>query len=463
MKRIFVSDYTLRKLAQDRAVSLLFREKTALANCIDSLGVNAIELAPIKNLKEDTIINRTIASAVKNSALCIPVGFSAESLEEAWESVKSASSPCLQVMLPVSTVQMEYMYHYKDVKMLGKIEELCKAAKEKCECVEFVAMDATRADIDFVVNACQTAMESGATAVTLCDDAGISLPGEFAEIVKAVKEKCSIPVYVQVSDAISMAVACAVEAISNGADGVKIAMSGNDSLLADKFADIINARGESIGICCDLLTTEIHRDIAVMMKKINTEHEIQNTDSENTADSICLDEDSTLSQVCEAIKILGYDLSDEDNGKIYEAVRHVCTKKNSIGAKELEALIASYAMQAPSTYHLDTYMANSNHNTTAMANVILIKDGEKISGVSTGDGPIDAAFRAIEQSIGFHYELDDFQIQSVTEGKEALGAALVRLRSNGKLYSGNGLSTDIVGASIRAYINALNKIVFEEN
>ena len=98
-----------------------------------------------------------------------------------------------------------------------------------------------------------------------------------------------------------------------------------------------------------------------------------------------------------------------------------------------------------------------------MKEIILIKDGEKLSGVSIGDGPIDAAFRAIEQSIGYHYELDDFQIQSVTEGKEALGAALVRLRSNGKLYSGNGLSTDIVGASIRAYINALNKIIFEEN
>lgn len=463
MKKINVSDFTLRKLTEDRAVSLLFREKTALANCIDSLGVNAIELASIKNVKEDTIINRTIASVVKNSALCIPVGFTVESLEEAWESVKDAVNPCLQVMLPVSTVQMEYMYHYKDAKMLGKIEELCKAAKEKCDNVEFVAMDATRADVQFVVNACQAAMNCGATALTICDDAGVSLPAEFANIVTAVKEKCDIPVYVQASDAISMAVACAIESIKCGADGVKLAMSGNDVLLADRFADIINARGESIGICCDLLTTEIHRDIAVMMKKINTEHESSSTENETSADNICLDADSTISQVSDAVKALGYDLSDEDNGKVYEAIKHVCTKKSSIGAKELEALVASYAMQAPSTYHLDSYAANSNHNTTAMANVILAKDGEKISGVSVGDGPIDAAFRAIEQSIGYHYELDDFQIQSVTEGKEALGSALVRLRSNGKLYSGNGLSTDIVGASIRAYINALNKIVFEEN
>ena len=97
-----------------------------------------------------------------------------------------------------------------------------------------------------------------------------------------------------------------------------------------------------------------------------------------------------------------------------------------------------------------------------MAQVKLVKDGEKLDGVASGDGPIDAAFNAIDSGIGHHYELDDLQISAVTEGKAALGAALVRLRSNGRLYSGNGLSTDIVGASVRAYINALNKIVYEE-
>ena len=97
-----------------------------------------------------------------------------------------------------------------------------------------------------------------------------------------------------------------------------------------------------------------------------------------------------------------------------------------------------------------------------MSQIVLKRGDELLSGVSTGDGPIDSAFRAIEQCIGHHYELDDYQVQSVTEGKEALGSALVKLREGGKLYSGNGTSTDIVAASIRAYINALNKIVFEE-
>ena len=157
-----------------------------------------------------------------------------------------------------------------------------------------------------------------------------------------------------------------------------------------------------------------------------------------------------------------YDISDEDLGQVCKALIQVCEKKGAVGAKEFEAVIASSAMQAPSTYHFETYTTTSSNISSAMTQIILKKQDELISGVSSGDGPIDSAFRAIEQCIGHHYELDDYQVQSVTEGKEALGSALVRLRYNGKLYSGNGTSTDIIAASIRAYINALNKIVFEE-
>ena len=160
--------------------------------------------------------------------------------------------------------------------------------------------------------------------------------------------------------------------------------------------------------------------------------------------------------------MLGYELSDSDIGSVLKALKHVCDKKGAVGSKEFEALIASFAMQAPSTYHFETYTTTSSNASSSMSQVTLKCNGETICGVSNGDGPIDSAFRAIEQCIGHHYELDDFQVQAVTEGKGALGSALVKLRNNGKLYSGNGTSTDIVSASIRAYINALNKIVFEE-
>ena len=159
---------------------------------------------------------------------------------------------------------------------------------------------------------------------------------------------------------------------------------------------------------------------------------------------------------------MGYELSDSDVGNVHKVLKKICEKKGAVGYKEFEAVIASSAMQAPSTYHFETYTTTSSNASSSMSQITLKCNGEIICGVSGGDGPIDSAFRAIEQCIGHHYELDDFQVQAVTEGKGALGSALVKLRNNGKLYSGNGTSTDIVSASIRAYINALNKIVFEE-
>ena len=205
---------------------------------------------------------------------------------------------------------------------------------------------------------------------------------------------------------------------------------------------------------------ELKVKIDDMISKINHE----NYESENISEKkrILLDSDSSLAQVSKAAEVLGYDLSDSDAGNVYKALMQVCEKKGTVGSKEFEALIASSAMQAPSTYHFETYTTTSSNVASSMSQVTLRCNDEIMCGVSNGDGPIDSAFRAIEQCIGHHYELDDFQVQSVTEGKEALGSALVRLRNNGKLYSGKGTSTDIVAASIRAYINALNKIVFEE-
>ena len=129
---------------------------------------------------------------------------------------------------------------------------------------------------------------------------------------------------------------------------------------------------------------------------------------------------------------------------------------------ELDAIVAGTAMQGPSTYKIINYVINSGNIITATANILLEKDGESKRGVGTGDGPIDAAFAAIEMIIGHRYELDDFQIQSVTEGREAMGETVVRLRWEGKLYSGRGISTDIIGSSIRAYVSAVNKIIYEE-
>lgn len=461
MNKLNVTDITLKKLSQERDVALLFREKTAIAACADRLGADAVELAPIKNLREDTIIYKTIAKNIENAYLAIPVGATNEDIEAAWEAIKDAKHPRLQIELPVSTVQMEYTYHIKAEKMILKIAELTKAAKELCSDVEFVAQDATRADIDFIIKAVKSAEENGANIITICDDAGASLPETITELVKKVKQEVRVPVYVQVSDRINMGVASAIAVVLAGADGIKCAMAGKDVLLTGEFSDAMDACAAQIGKSTNLNNTKIHASIDDMLTSIN--HDAYEAEANfSQKKKILLDSDSTIADVTMASRLLGYELSEIDCGNVYKELMQVCEKKDAVGAKELEALIASSAMQAPSTYHLESYITNSSNLTSSMSQVTLKCEGELLCGVSTGDGPIDSAFRAIEQCIGYHYELDDFQVQSVTEGKEALGSAVVRLRNNGKLYSGNGISEDIVAASIRAYINALNKIVFEE-
>lgn len=462
MRRITVSDYTLRRLAESGAVNLLFREKLAVAMGIDRYGADVIELPEVRNTKEDRIVFKTIAQSVHSAVVAIPAGSTLESVRDAAECVQGASHPRLIISLPVSTVQMEYMYRLKAPKMLERIKELVGAARSLCEDVEFEALDATRCEPVFLREACIAAKESGANVVSVSDDAGLMMPDEFAALVSDLKKETEMTLIAKVSDRISLAVADALGALVAGADGVKVSVSGNDVLKTESFAEALKTKGEVLGMQSSLRFTELHSDIESLLKKMQAKTEKDERPA-IVGSAVFLDSESTIQQVSEAVRSLGYDLSETDLGKVYEALMRLSEQKSSIGGKELEAIIASSAMQVPATYKLKNYIGTMSNKVNSVTNVVLERDGEKISGTGTGNGPIDSAFTAIEQCIGHHYELDDFQIQAVTEGRESLGSALVRLRSNGKLYSGNGLSSDICGASIRAYINALNKIAYEES
>lgn len=454
MKKIYVSDFTLKALSESDA-SLTFKEKLLIAEKLDASGVDSIELPALINSKENEVIYRTIASTVKNSTISIPVGSSVESLDAAYECVKGANKICLQVVFPISTVQMEYFYHAKAPIMLAKIEEMIKAAKAKNECVEFVALDAFRAEDGFLVECVKTAVGAGACSVTVCDDSGEHLFDDYARIVGEIKSVCDVKVFVKPSNALSMAAASAVVAIKSGADGIKTSSVGEYLSIAT-LSDLFRARKYEFGAECGVDQTKVKSIVATIDDVAG-----EQTDDEPTAFSGAVDCGATLHEIADIVKRLGYELSDEDVGKVYDEFKKLTAKKEAIDTKELEAIVASTAMQVPSTYHLVNYVVNSGNIIPATANVTLEKDGEKFTGVSTGDGPIDAAFHAIEQIIGHHYELDDFQVHAVTKGRGAVGSSIIRLRADGKLYPGNGVSTDIVGACIRAYINALNKIVYE--
>ncbi len=456
MKKIFVSDITL-KVVEEQGCDLKFREKLFIAEKLDLSGVDAIELPVLTDSKENEVIYRTIATTVKNAQIKVPVsdenGFSL-----ALDCINKTNNVCLQVVMPVSTAQMEYFYHLKSSAMQVKIEQMIKTAREMCDKVEFVAKDAFRAEEGFIDALAQIAEQSGACSITLCDDAGEAFPEDYVKLINKIKSVSKIDIFVQPSNAMSLASACALSAIGAGACGVKTSVVGK-YLAMDVLSDIFRAKKYQMGVCCDIDATNVKS----ISSAINGVAEDLCEQEEKNQKIGFIDGNSSIKEVGEVIKQLGYELSDSDVGKVYEEFKKLASKKETIDNKELEAVIASTAMQVPSTYHLVNYVVNSSNIIPATANITLEKDGEKFTGVSTGDGPIDAAFHAIEQVIGHHYELDDFQVQAVTKGRGAVGSSIIRLRADGKLYPGNGVSTDIVGACIRAYINALNKIVYEEN
>ena len=256
-----------------------------------------------------------------------------------------------------------------------------------------------------------------------------------------------------------MATACAIQAIKAGADGVITSMVG-DYLKTDVLADVFRAKKFDLDAFIDVDVTNV-KSISQAIASITDKAVLEEISGDVSVGFI--DSSANLKDVATVVKQLGYELSDTDLGNIYDEVKKLLNGKETIDIKELEAIIASSAMQVPSTYHLINYVVTSSNVIPATANVTLEKCGERFTGVSTGDGPIDASFHAIEQVIGHHYELDDFQVHAVTKGREAVGSSIIRLRADGKLYPGNGVSTDIVGACIRAYINAINKIVHEGN
>ena len=468
MRSINLSDITMSMPAKTGGYDLSFREKIEVAKLLDRVGIQVIETAAIKDKRTDSLLIKSIASAVKQSTVAVPLILTEkDTVKITWNALKEAKKPRLQVVAPVSTVQMEYISRMKPAQVIKKISKLTEEAKELCRDVEFVAWDAGRSEADFLKEAIHAAADAGATVVTLCDTAGNLLPEEFYDRVEKAREDLpeNIKLGVMISNELSLADACAVSAVLAGADEVKVSACGDFTSSLEGLVHILKVRGMEKGISCNVHDTELNR-IVSQIKRICEEK----GSGTSTYDSSVHDEHGVvltihddMTAVAKAAAEIGYDLDEEDAVKVYDAFSRIASKKESVGAKELDAIVASAAMQVPPTYKLKDFVINSGNAITATCHLRMEKNGQMLDGLAVGDGPVDASFLAIEQIIGHHYELDEFEMQAVTEGREAMGETVVRLRAaDGKVYSGRGISTDIIGASIDAYVSAVNKIVYEE-
>lgn len=463
MKKICITDMTLRRAAENRLLG--FKERIELAKLLDKLNISALELPMLSGSKADSIFVKTLCSVILNTTLSQPAGLTKAEADAAWKALEKARRPRLVIDAPISSVQMEYIARKKPPQMLEAIEAQVKYCASLCKDVEVSFQDATRAEEDFLCQAIRSAIENGASSITLCDTAGVMLPDEFAAFLSGLYEKVPAmqDVFVKVAcdDAMELAGASAVRAFSIGAQGVKTCFIGNQAPRLSTICHILKARGESIGLYTTARITELERTVKRIHSLMGTESKDASGALRGEEEGVTYDANDSLAAIADAVRKLGYELTEEDMARVYDEFLALAAKKPVTG-KELDAIVAASAMQVPATYQLQSFVINSGNIITATASLRLRKDGQDMEGISFGDGPIDAAFKAMEQVTGRHYELEDFRIDAVTEGKEAIGRAIVKLRYDGRLYSGSGVSTDIIGAAIRAYLGAMNKIVYEE-
>lgn len=467
MRQIFLSDITMKQPVETGGIAFSFREKIELAKLLDRVGVPVIETAPIVNRRTDSLLIKSLSSAVRDSVIATPLSLMEEdSAAVTWSALKEARKARLQVIAPVSTVQMEYICRMKPAAVLEQVRTQVAAAKAVCNEVEFVAEDAGRSEPEFLRKIAAAAVEAGASIVTICDTAGNLLPEEFYASVKAVREDLPEPVRlgVKISNELFLADACAVSAVLAGADEVKTAACGEFTASLEKLVYILKTRGNEHGLTCPVRDTELRRTINQIRRMGEAKHgkTPYDTAPHDGSDAVLTVHDD-MDAVMKAVAGIGYDLGEEDAVNVYNAFMRIAEKKESVGIKELDAIVASAALQVPQTYKVQDYVINSGNVITATSHIRMEKDGQILDGLAVGDGPVDASFLAIEQIVGHHYDLDDLQVRAVTEGREAMGETIVRLRStDGRLYSGRGISTDIIGSSIRAYVSAVNKIIYEE-
>ncbi len=467
MKKAIITDVTLRTGAEN-GEKLSFKEKTEVAKLLDKLGIDVIEVGGISD-RADTLFLHTIGPIIKNSTISCNSGLTEADADKAYEAMSGCAKSRLNLAIPASTVQMEYICGKKSAAVLETLDIMTKKCASLCEDSEVSFIDATRAEKDFLYTAIKTAVANGIKNITLCDNAGDMLPDDMTDFVsEAIRETGldnSVKLYVECSDKLGLGISLAAAAIKAGACGVKAAFGKNEATAISDFANLVKSAGDRLGISAGVDMTALsdtESKIVGILGMKTTAVAKADAAKEKASDDMLLSENDTIADINAATVKLGYELSDEDSAHVYDEFKKVAAKKK-VSMHELDAIIAAVALQVPSTYRLKSFVINNGNVITATAHIELTKDGEVLSGFSTGDGPIDAAFRAIEQIIGHHYDLDDFSIRALTEGKEAVGTTIVKLRAaSGKLYSGQGVSTDIIGGAVKAYLNALNKICFEE-
>lgn len=499
MKQIKIFDTTLRDGEQAPGCSMQLSEKIEIAQALERLKTDVIEAGFAVISPGDFESVKTIAETVKNCTVASLARAVQKDIDAAYNALKNAVSPRIHTFIATSPVHMKYKLKMSEDKVLENITESVKYAKSLVSNVEFSAEDAMRSEPKFLAKAIYTAIKAGANVVNIPDTVGYVTPQETIKMLTYLRENVEnidkAEISVHCHNDLGMAVANSIAAITAGATQIECTINGlgerAGNAALEEVVMAIQTRKDLFDCYCNIDTTKIYRtsqlvyNILGMQPPINKSivganafsheagihqhgvmakretYEIMTPQSIGlSTNKMILGKHSGRHAVVERLKELGYELSKEEIDEIFESYKNLCDKKKIITDNDLEALLKHRNIKIQNGYKLIRFTVNSGNYVTGNA-VVKITDGKKeYEEVAIGDGPIDAAYKAIDKIIkGGKRKLYNYSIHSVTEGEDALGEAVVKVKCEDEYVTGRGLSTDVIEASILAYINALNKLI----
>ncbi|MDR0570217.1 MAG: 2-isopropylmalate synthase [Clostridiales Family XIII bacterium] len=502
MKRIKIFDTTLRDGEQSPGCSMNLKEKIEMARQLERMKVDVIEAGFAISSPGDFASVKAIAEAVKDCTVASLARAAVKDIDRAWEAVKGAADPRIHLFIATSPLHMEHKLQMTPDQVYETAVAMTARAVGYCSNVEFSAEDATRSNWKFLARVIEGVIAAGATTINLPDTVGYTTPDEHYEFFMRIRERAPSLEKVTISshchDDLGLAVANSLAAVKAGATQVECTVNGigerAGNAAMEEIVMALYTRRELFQAETGVLTGEIMRSSAMLtnitgvkvqpnkavvgenafaheagihqhgvMKHRGT-YEIMTPESVGlNKNNLVLGKHSGKHAFRERLASLGYSLSEEDLGAAFERFKTLADKKKTVYDKDIEALVAKEKVQIPRTYALNSFVINSGNKITSTAVIDLVRDQRSTERVSRGEGPIDAAFKAIEKIVGRQLALEDYQIGSVTEGEDALGDAKVKIKnSDGETFSGRGLSTDVIEASILAYINAVNKMLHVE-
>ncbi len=501
MRQIKIFDTTLRDGEQSPGCSMNLREKLRVAACLEKLHVDVIEAGFAIASPGDFESVEAISKAVKDCTVASLARATRGDIDRAWEAVKGAADPRIHLFIATSPLHMEYKLKMKPEDVLAQITEMTAYAKKYVSNIEFSAEDATRSDPAFLAKAVRSAIAAGATVVNIPDTVGYSTPAEMQALIeyliREVPETRGIELSVHCHNDLGMAVANSLAGVLGGAAQIECTIdglgerAGNTSL--EEVVMALRTRQDVYQAQTRIDTTQIYRssktvyDIIGQTAPLNKPivgknaflhesgihqhgvlankqtYEIMTPESVGVrGDNLVLGKHSGRHAFEARLRELGYELTPDELTRCFADFKALCDKKKSITDADLEALIAHGARadgEPEELYKLDWFAVHTTNFTTATATICLRKGEEKLQAVSLGDGPIDAAFQAVDEIVKpAEHQFATFTIKSISEGKDTLGDVNLKLSAMGRTFRGHGLSTDIIEAGILAYLGALNRL-----